>query len=333
MMKTKRRSVVGALVALTSAFVAVAFAGIGSSAATVAPVNTALPTITGTAAVGQTLTAQNGTWDNSPTAYQYQWLRCNPAGDSCVNIPGATQKTYLVVAADSGNTLRVRVTAVNADGATNARSAATAAVSSNETPKSTARPTISGEPTVGQELTADPGTWTGAPTSYAYQWQRCDSDAVVCFDVGGATGKTYGVRDADVGFRLAVDVTAKNDKGSGTAKSLLTMIVDPRIAITNGRPTLKLVSVRFAGARVYARFRICDDSGKNLSIIETDSRPGKLSQTRRFATLVAPQPCGVYTRNWVPAPRFRGAGRYTITLRARDTSGLTSVPMRRTFFR
>ena len=75
----------------------------------------------------------------------------------------------------------------------------------------------------------------------------------------------------------------------------------------------------------------CDDSNKNLTIIETDSRPGKPSYTRRFATLVPPQPCGVYTRHWLPAARFRGPGRFTITLRARDKSGLTSLPARRSF--
>jgi hypothetical protein len=58
-----------------------------------------------------------------------------------------------------------------------------------------------------------------------------------------------------------------------------------------------------------------------------------LPATRRFATLIAPQPFGVYTRSWLPALRFRGHGRYTITLTARDTSGLTSVPVERSFFR
>lgn len=111
----------------------------------------------------------------------------------------------------------------------------------------------------------------------------------------------------------------------------MTAIVAPAARIVNQRPTLRIFSVKFLGARVYTRFRICDDSMKNLSIIQTDSRPGVLSYTRRFSTLVPPRPCGVYTRSWVPAPRFRGEGRYTITLRARDKSGVTSAPARRTF--
>ena len=329
-MKRSRIYLVLALGVLTAALF-----GTASAATQAAPTNTTPPTVTGTASVGQTLTAENGTWSNSPTTYQYQWLRCGATGDSCVGIPGATAKTYLVVAADRGHTLRVRVTAVNADGAVNARSAQTAVVGPNSgAPQNQTRPTISGETTVGELLTADPGTWSNAPTSYAYQWQRCDLDASVCFDVGGATNKAYGVRDADVGYRLAVVVTATNSTGKNTAKSALTDFVEPTTPpAKNSKPTIKLISVRFAGARVYARVRICDDSYKNLTIVATDSRPNKASYTRRFSTRLAPQPCGVYTRNWVPAPRFRGHGRYTITIKATDKSGSTSVPVKRTFFR
>ena len=329
-MKRSRIYLVLALGVLTAALF-----GTASAATQTAPANTAPPTITGTASVGQTLTAENGTWTNSPTTYQYQWLRCGATGESCVGIPGATAKTYLVVAADRGHTLRVRVTAVNADGAVNARSAQTAVVGPNSgAPQNQTRPTITGDTTVGELLTADPGTWSNSPTSYAYQWQRCDLDASVCFDVGGATNKAYGVRDADVGYRLAVVVTATNSTGKNTAKSALTDFVEPTTPpAKNSKPTIKLISVRFAGARVYARVRICDDSYKNLTIVATDSRPNKASYTRRFSTRLAPQPCGVYTRNWVPAQRFRGHGRYTITLKATDKSGSTSVPVKRTFFR
>ena len=62
------------------------------------------------ASVGETLTAQNGTWSNSPTAFQYQWQRCNASGAACANIAGATEKTYLLTPADAGRTMRVRVT-------------------------------------------------------------------------------------------------------------------------------------------------------------------------------------------------------------------------------
>jgi hypothetical protein len=319
---------VSAAVALTAS---VAHAG-----TSVAPVNTAPPTISGTAQVGQTLTASNGTWSNSPTSFAYQWVRCNATGASCVNVSNGTQRTYTLVGADSGRTMRVRVTASNADGSATAESAQTAVVTpatSSAAPRNTAAPSISGTPEVGEELTAEDGTWTNNPTDFAYQWQRCDVDVATCTNVVGATGKTYGVRVADLGYRLRVAVTARNARGSATANSAITAIVAPTVTITNNRPTLTIISVRFSGARVYARFRICDDSNRNVTILATDSRPGRVSQTRRFATLVPPRPCGVYTRNWLPALRFRGKGRYTVTLRARDTSGLTSLPARRTFNR
>ena len=134
--------------------------------------------------------------------------------------------------------MRVRVTAVNADGATNARSEQTAVVESNAAPlNNTARPTITGEARVGQELTASEGTWTGNPTSFAFQWQRCDVDSLICANVIGATGRTYGVRIADLGFRLRVEVTARTDNRSGTATSNATAVVVPTTPITNRRPT------------------------------------------------------------------------------------------------
>jgi hypothetical protein len=200
-------------------------------------------------------------------------------------------------------------------------------------PENTAAPTISGTPKVGQELTANEGTWTANPTGFSYQWQRCDADVATCTSVAGATGKTYGVRLADLGYRLRVAVTARNAKGSATANSAISAIVAPAVTITNKRPTIAIVSIRFTGATVYARFRVCDDTFKNLTILATDSRPGVASFTRRFTTLSPPRPCGVYTRHWLPATRFRGPGKYTVTLRARDTSGLTSLPARRTFTR
>lgn len=93
-----------------------------------APINSAPPVISGTAEEGQTLTASTGTWSNSPSAYAFQWRRCDSAGANCAAIAGATAQTYALGSADVGSTLRVAVTASNAGGAATAESAASAAV-------------------------------------------------------------------------------------------------------------------------------------------------------------------------------------------------------------
>ena len=151
---------------ITSLGALVVALGVWAGAAVAAPpANTTAPTVTGTPKVGETLTAQNGTWSNSPTAFQYQWQRCNTSGAACANVPGATQKSYLLTSTDGGRTMRVRVTGINAEGAVNARSAPTDVVAASAAPRNTARPTIAGNPEAGGELTAEEGSWTNSPTS------------------------------------------------------------------------------------------------------------------------------------------------------------------------
>jgi hypothetical protein len=306
------------------------------SALAAAPVNTSQPTIVGTPEQGKTLTATNGTWSNTPTSFSYQWQRCNADGSSCVDIATATKKAYLLVAADVDHSVRVVVTATNASGHNMANSKPTNVISSNTAPRNTARPTISGTPQVGEVLTADPGTWTGGVSSFAYQWQRCEPNGTNCIDIDGATGKTYGVRTLDVGFTLRVKVTATNLAGTQAETSdrsdPVKAIPTPAPTPTNHRPTIRILSTHFVGARLYVVFRVCDDSHGNLNVTERDSKTGVPSYTRHFATLVPPNPCASLRRNWLPALRFRH-GRYVVSMWARDKSGLTSLTARRTFFR
>jgi hypothetical protein len=197
-------------------------------------------------------------------------------------------------------------------------------------PQNTVRPTITGTARVGDELTASTGDWSGAPDRFEYQWQRCDPDGIGCTDVSGATGKTYGVRSVDRQNRLRVVVTAINTAGSAKATSGQTRIVAPATSVRrNQRPRLFFLSLRMIGPRVYARFRVCDDSRKNLTIVQTDRRFGVASYTRRFSTVRPPLNCGVYSRTWLPAPRFRH-GNYVVVLRAIDRSGLSSLSVSRT---
>src|SRR5205807_2575468 len=139
------------------------------------PSNTSPPTISGTAQQGQTLTEAHGSWTNEPTSYAYQWQQCDSAGANCTAIAGATSQTYVPVAEDVGHTLRVQETASNAGGSSSPATSAQTAVVTPPPPSNTAPPTISGTAQQGQALTDTHGTSTNQPTSYAYQWQQCDS--------------------------------------------------------------------------------------------------------------------------------------------------------------
>jgi Subtilase family len=100
----------------------------GSTAPPAAPTIGSPPTISGTAEEGQLLSASTGTWSGSPTAYGFQWRRCDSGGANCAAIAGASGQSYALGAADVGSTLRVAVTAANAGGAATAESAPTAKV-------------------------------------------------------------------------------------------------------------------------------------------------------------------------------------------------------------
>ena len=84
-------------------------------------------------------------------------------------------------------------------------------------PVNTQLPSIIGAPQSGKTFSADPGTWTGSPTSFTYQWQRCDAGGANCVAVGSA--KTYTCVPADIDKTLRVAVEATNAAGSATAVS------------------------------------------------------------------------------------------------------------------
>ncbi len=180
---------------------------------------TGLPTISGTAAVGQTLTASTSDIADANgienVSFGYQWTRFENDADS--DIAGATGSTYTIVTADEGKTLNVRVSFTDDAGNSESRvSTATQAVAAASNQTATGAPTISGTPERTHTLTArtsaitDPDGLTNA--TFAYQWLRdADTDPV---DISGATSSTYTLVADDVGNKISVRVSFTDDAGN-----------------------------------------------------------------------------------------------------------------------
>ena len=175
------------------------------------------PSISGTAQVGETLTADtSGISDSdglSSAVYRFQWL----ADDA--DIAGATATTYTLVDADAGAAIKVRVSFTDDAGHDESlTSAATEPVSfavQQQTANSTATgaPTISGTAQVGETLTADTTGIADADglNSAVYQYQWLADDA----DITGATAMAYTLADADEGVAVKVRVSFTDDAGNG----------------------------------------------------------------------------------------------------------------------
>ena len=104
-------------------------------------------------------------------------------------------------------------------------------------PKNTKAPTISGTTRVPNQLSVTNGTWSGAPTSYTYQWFRCNSavkkaaakPAASCATIGSATASTYALTDADAGKHIVARVTGLNASGTMSFHSASKGAIIPRV--------------------------------------------------------------------------------------------------------
>ena len=222
------------------------------------PTNLTLPTITGKAQQGQTLTESHGTWMPEPMYSAYQWLRCNSSGAECVPIAGARAQTYVPVAADVEHKLRVEETAsLGYYMASESAQSAPTAVVVPPVPDDSTLPTITGKAQQGQTLTESHGTWTNSPTGFAYQWLRCNSSGAECVPIAGARAQTYVPVAEDVARELRVQETASNAGGSGSPAESQAAVVNaaasaepPAVAPTRVLINIKSVTVNRHGVAV-----------------------------------------------------------------------------------
>ena len=172
---------------------------------------TGVPTITGAARVGETLTADTTDIADGDgldgAAFAYQWL----ADDA--EIDDATASSYTLVAADEGKTVKVSVSFTddvgNEEILTSAATGAVAAAAPPPNTPATGLLTITGTRQVGETLTADTTAISDDDgldnPAFAYQWLSDDAD------IGGATGSSYTLEDADEGKAVKVRVSFTDD--------------------------------------------------------------------------------------------------------------------------
>jgi hypothetical protein len=206
-----------------------------------------LPSVSGTATVGQSLSESHGSWSPSPTGYTYQWEDCDSSGNNCTAINGATSPSYTVTAADEGSTIRVWETGSNAASAGGPALSAATSVVPGPPALTGAGPSISGTSAVGQMLTESHGSWSFSPTSYTLQWGDCDSVGNNCTAINGATSQSYTLTAADIGHTIRVQETAANATGeSAPAVSAATAVVPSLL----GTPRVGPVTTRGSRASV-----------------------------------------------------------------------------------
>jgi hypothetical protein len=271
---------------------------------------------------GRTIRAGNGIWANRPTSFTYRWQRCDAnTGNNCVNIANQTGVRYRLRQADVGKSVRVWVTARNADGARSANSRPSPVIADNAAPQSTAPPTITGSAVVGGQLTANEGSWSSAPSRYGYQWQQCDAAGNGCAAIAGATGKTFGVRSVDSGRTLRVEVAAVNPygqrsatsapsgivrasgAGTGTVVSVANVALPDRLLISAVSTTPTTIPNR--ATEVTMRIRVSDTRGRLVSgalVYATGIPFGRVTNMPEVAT----------DANGIATVRFRATTRLPI---------------------
>ena len=182
---------------------------------------TGLPTISGTAQVGETLTADvSGIADAdglSDVTFQYRWLSSRDT-----EIPGATNSTYVLQASDAEKTVKVRVSFTDdAGNEESLTSEATAAVSAAPPPAPSNLRVVTGKGSV--ELTweaPDDATVTG----YRIERRRADGphrDNHTLVEDTGSSETGYTDQSAEKGVEYEYRVSARNEDGAGEIPSEL----------------------------------------------------------------------------------------------------------------
>jgi hypothetical protein len=194
-----------------------------------------VPTISGTARVGQVQTANPGTWAPGGAALSYQWYRGTTA------IAGAVSNRYTTSAADYGKALKVRVRATKAGFVTVDRFSAPRTIAAG-TIVATKSVVVTGVHRYNQTLGISQG-WTSG-VSYKYQWYR---NGVA---IRGGTASWFYLSPGYIGSKVNVRVTVS--KAGYATRSVTTGAVTVGRALITPKTAPKITGALWLGATLTA---------------------------------------------------------------------------------
>lgn len=229
-----------------SAVTAVVVSGAG-------PQNSVPPTISGTTTEGQTLVGTDGTWTGAaPITFTYAWSRCDATGAACTPITGATGKTYVLVAADNGKTLRLSVTAKNTPGSDTQTSAPTAVVVALNPPSVVTLPS-GGKSIDAVDVHAPAAQLIIDRVSFSPNPLRSRAAFTARIHISDSRG--YSVRNALVfveGLPFGRSSTPAEVRTGSDGTATLTLIPTTKLPLQKGATLVMFVRARVAGDRLIA---------------------------------------------------------------------------------
>lgn len=263
------------------------------------PTNSSIPTVTGIARTGETLSASTGAWSGSPSSYTYQWKRANAVGDAYSNINSATSNQYLLTDSDIGKYIKVSVVATNAVGASSAvLSAATSVVVDLAD---------SVVPTTSTPIATATGfTFTISNYSDLYTYSLSSSsgsvartaDAVVVTGLSAGSSATVTIVVTRTGYRSASRTVA----GSAIAPAVTsTTTVAPAVVIDiqvpsssastvpQGQAAIPTVSPSTSIAKSSTSTTIPNVTSRNSTTVPTTAAPQLPKPTNSIAPPVIPK--------------------------------------------
>ena len=204
---------------------------------------TGRPTISGTAQVGQTLTAATSAIADSDGLgdFTFQWARFSADGNTREANIGTDSDTYTLTDDEENKKVKVSVTFTDAEGnsegpLTSAAFPTSGTIFDEPDNPATGRPAISGTPRVGQTLTAATSAIADSDGlgTFTFQWARFAADGTTREATIGTNSSTYTLTDNEANKKVKVSVTFTD--GEGNSEGPLTSDAFPSSGTIDDEP-------------------------------------------------------------------------------------------------